>query len=130
MEQINNVFSNIHSTVPVIGTDDIKKSIAYYTKVLGFFSDFEYGDPVVYAGVKSGNAEIYFTHDPEVIHAIKARKINPEIFIWLSDAEKLFKEHVKNGAEIIEPISERAWGAKQYVIKDINGYYLKFAQAL
>jgi uncharacterized glyoxalase superfamily protein PhnB len=127
MEQ---VFSKIHSTVPVIGTDDVKKSIKYYTEVLGFSFDFEYGDPVVYAGVKSGNAEIYFSHDPEIINAIKEKKFNPEIFIWLPDADNLFKEHVKNGAEIIETISDRPWGARQYVVKDINGYHLKFAQAL
>ncbi|MDI3319477.1 VOC family protein [Pinibacter soli] len=130
MEQEKNISSKIHSTVPVIGTDNIKKSIIYYTKVLGFLSDFEYGNPVVYAGVKSGDAEIYFSYDPEIVNLIKDKKISPEIFIWLSDADNLFKEHVKNGAEIIEPISDRPWGARQYVVKDINGYHLKFAQPL
>jgi uncharacterized glyoxalase superfamily protein PhnB len=120
----------IHSTVPVINTDDIKKSLAYYIKILGFSPDFEFGDPVVYAGVKSGNAELYFSHDPDYANIIREKKINPEIFIWLSNADSLFKEHTANGAEIIEPISDRPWGARQYVIKDINGYHLKFAQPI
>ena len=120
----------IHSAVPVIGTDDIQKSLSYYTEVLGFSPDFEFGDPIVYAGVKSGRAEIYFTYDPEFSNALKERKINPEIFIWLSDVDSLFNKHVTNGAEVIEPISDRPWGARQYVIKEINGYHLKFAQPL
>lgn len=122
--------NQIHSTVPVIGTDNIRKSIDYYTKVLGFLPDFEFGDPIVYAGVKSGEAEIYFCHDPEISKTIKEKNISPEIFIWLSDADELFRKHVANGAEIVESVSDRPWGARQYVIREINGYRLKFAQPL
>lgn len=121
-------FPPIHSTVPVIGTDDIRNSILYYTTILGFSPDFEFGDPVVYAGVKSGEVEIYFTYDPSFAKLIKDTQIHPEVFIWLSDADGLFKTHLANGADIIEPISNRAWGARQYVVRDVNGYYLKFAQ--
>ena len=121
-------FPPIHSTVPVIGTDDIRNSILYYTTILGFSADFEFGDPVVYAGVKSGEAEIYFSYDPNLTKLIKDARIHPEVFIWLSDADALFKVHVANGAHIIEPISDRAWGARQYVVRDVNGYHLKFAQ--
>jgi uncharacterized glyoxalase superfamily protein PhnB len=127
---MNTSSSKIYSTVPVIGTDDIRKSISYYTKVLGFSPDFEFGDPVVYAGVKAGDAEIYFSFDPGLADAIKEKKVSPEIFIWLADADSLFAEHIANGAEIVESISDRPWGSRQYVVKEINGYYLKFAQPL
>ena len=120
----------IHSTVPVIATDDIQKTLSYYTDVLGFSLDFKYGEPVVYAGVKSGSAQIYFTHDPELVNIIKEKALIPEIFIWTPDAVRLFKVHVDKGAEIFEPISDSSFGARQYVIKEINGYHLKFAQAL
>jgi catechol 2,3-dioxygenase-like lactoylglutathione lyase family enzyme len=45
----------VHSTVPVIITDDIEKSLSYYRDVLGFSVDFRYGNPPVYAGINSGN---------------------------------------------------------------------------
>jgi len=122
--------AKIHSTVPVIATDDIEKSLLYYTNVLGFEFDFKYGDPTVYAGIRSEEAEIYFTYDPDLVVAIKEQKLNPEIFIWIPDADYLFKEHSLNGAEIIEAIADRPWGSRQYVIIDINGYHLKFAQPL
>jgi catechol 2,3-dioxygenase-like lactoylglutathione lyase family enzyme len=120
----------IHSAVPVIATDDIQKTLSYYTNVLGFSFDFEYGNPVVYAGVKSGNVEIYFSYDPEFATAIKEQKLYPEIFIWVSDADALFKGQIAMGVEIIESIADRPWNVRQYVIKDINGYHLKFAQPL
>jgi catechol 2,3-dioxygenase-like lactoylglutathione lyase family enzyme len=120
--------SLIHSTVPVICTDDIDRSLSYYIDILGFSFDFKYGDPPVYAGVKSGNAEIYFTCNPALTHLIKENGLPPDIFIWVEDAGLLFKEHTDKGAEVVEPIAERPWGARQYVIKEINGYHLKFAQ--
>lgn len=120
----------VDSTVPVIATDDIEKSIAYYTSVLGFEFDFKYGEPIVYAGVKSGNAEIYFSHSPDLATVIKEKKLNPEVYIWVPDAESLFREHTDKGAEIAEPIADRPWYTRQYTIKEINGYHLKFAQPL
>lgn len=122
--------SIIHSAVPVIGTDDIQGSISYYTKVLGFSPDFQFGDPVVYAGVKSGEVEIYFSYDPDLVKTIRQKACCPEVFIWLTEADELFKQHKSNGAEIIESISDRPWGARQYVVKEINGYHLKFSQPL
>jgi uncharacterized glyoxalase superfamily protein PhnB len=122
--------SKIHSAAQVIGTDDIEKSLSYYINVLGFSFDFKYGDPTVYAGVKSDQAEIYFCDSPAQAHVVKEKKLAPEIFIWVSDAQSLFEEHVNNGAVVFEPISDRPWGARQYVIKEINGYHLKFAQPI
>jgi uncharacterized glyoxalase superfamily protein PhnB len=46
------------------------------------------------------------------------------------DAQMLFDFHVNKGAQIVETIADRPWGARQYVIRDINGYHLKFAQSL
>ena len=122
--------NQILRAIPVVSTDDIQKSLSYYIDMLGFSLDFKHGDPVVYAGVKSGSVEIYFTYEPLLAKIIKEQNVNPEIFIWIPDAIRLFKEHVDKGAEIYEPISDRLWGTRQYVIREINGYHLKFAQAL
>jgi len=70
---MNSPSLQIHSTVPVICTDNIQRSVYYYTKVLGFQPDFVFGEPVVYAGVKSGDAEIYFSYDPDFVSAIREK---------------------------------------------------------
>jgi uncharacterized glyoxalase superfamily protein PhnB len=122
--------AQIHSTVPVINTDDIVKSLAYYQNVLGFTIDFTYGEPAVYAGVNSGKAELYFTYNPDFVRILREEKFHSDVFIWVTDADNLYNLHLRNGAEIIEPISDRPWGARQYVVKEPNGYYLKFAQPI
>jgi catechol 2,3-dioxygenase-like lactoylglutathione lyase family enzyme len=122
--------SKIYSAVPVIATDDIDKTLAYYTEVLGFEFDFKYGEPPVYAGVTSGQVEVYFTHDPYLANTLREKNLNPDVFFNVPDADSLFEAHKNNGAEIIETVSDRPWGLRQYVIRDINGYHLKFAQPL
>ena len=125
-----NPVKSIHSAVPVVVTDDIEKSILYYTDILGFSPDFKYGEPPAYAGVRSGDVEIYFTLDAELTNLYKESKLHPEVFIWVEDAQSLFNLHVQQGADIVEPVADRPWGARQYVIRELNGYHLKFAQSL
>jgi hypothetical protein len=59
--------------------------------VLGFSFDFKYGDPTVYAGVKSNQAEIYFCDSSVQAHIVKENNLTPEIFIWVADAQRLLK---------------------------------------
>ena len=40
------------NAVPVIATDDVRSTAAYYTRVLGFAEHFVFGEPPVYAGVE------------------------------------------------------------------------------
>ncbi|MBL0744768.1 VOC family protein [Chryseolinea lacunae] len=120
--------SMLHSAVPVIASDDVRKSMAYYVDVLGFANDFEYGDPVTYGGVNWGEVEVYFTYDPGLCTVLRESEYHAEIFIWVIDANALYEEHRTRGAEIIEALNDRPWNARQYVVRDIHGYHLKFAQ--
>ena len=81
--------SQIHSTVPVISTDDISKSLTYYQDILGFTFDFQYGEPPVYAGVNAGDAEIYFTFAPEHVKLFRAQSLNP-VFLFGSPMQIFF----------------------------------------
>jgi uncharacterized glyoxalase superfamily protein PhnB len=105
-------------------------SVDYFVGKLGFESDFGWGDPPVYAGVRAGDVEIYFTHDPATSSAIRERGLAPDVFLWVSDIDRVYARHCANGAEIVEELSERPWGARQYVVREPNGYHLKIAQSV
>jgi uncharacterized glyoxalase superfamily protein PhnB len=122
--------SPYHSAVPVIATEDVAASVDYFVRKLGFDSDFRWGDPPVYAGVRAGEVEIYFTHDPATSRAIRERGLAPDLFLWVNDVDDIYARHRANGAEIVEDLAERPWGARQYVVREPNGYHLKIAQAV
>ncbi len=49
---------NVHSAASVFHVKELRPSLNFYTEVLGFEKDFEYGE---YAGVKRGNALIHLS---------------------------------------------------------------------
>ena len=116
--------------VPVIATADVLSTIAYYTGVLGFSEHFIFGDPPVYAGIQRDGVLLYITRDPAMASAIKSANLHPDIFLWVQEIGKVFEEHKQHGAKIIEEIADRPWDARQYVIEDPNGYYLKIAEPI
>lgn len=117
-------------SVPVIATSDIRATVDYYSRVLGFNEHFVFGDPPVYAGVERDGVLLYLAHDPRMVELLKSGDLHPDIFLWVQDVDTAFAEHRAGGATIIEEISDRAWDARQYVLEDPNGYRLKIAEPI
>jgi uncharacterized glyoxalase superfamily protein PhnB len=102
----------------------------YYADVLGFSELFSFGSPLVYAGMQRDGVQLYISQDENLADAIAQQTLHPEIFLWVEDVDAWFVQHQRNGARIIEEISDRPWDARQYVIEDPNGYFIKVAQPL
>jgi catechol 2,3-dioxygenase-like lactoylglutathione lyase family enzyme len=120
----------VHSAVPVIATDDVVETVRYFEDVLGFEKEWVWGDPPVYAGLKAGEGIVYVNYDPDLAETIEEDGLAPEIFLWVERIEEVYDQHRRNGAEIIEELSERPWKAKQYVVLEPNGYRIKIAEDL
>ena len=118
------------SSVPVVATADVAATMSYYSSVLGFTELFSFGRPLVYAGMHRDSAQLYISQDVELADLIAERDLHPEIFLWVEDVDAWFAEHQRSGAKIVEEISDRPWDARQYVIEDPNGYFIKVAQPI
>jgi hypothetical protein len=44
----------------------------------------------------------------------------------VGDADQLYAFHRANGVEIAHEIDDREYGLRDYVVRDLNGYYLSF----
>ena len=117
-------------SVPVISTSDVRATLDYYARVLGFREHFVFGEPPVYAGVERDGVLLYVAHDPVMAAMLKSSGLHPDVFLWVQDVDRVFEEHCRNGATIIEQVSNRAWDARQYVVEDPNGYRLKIAEPI
>src|SRR5262245_9155748 len=95
--------------VPVIATADLQATMSYYASVLGFSELFSYGRPLVYAGMQHDGVQIYISQDEQLADAIAQQDLHPEIFLWVEDVDAWFELHQRNGASIVEEISDRPW---------------------
>src|SRR4051794_3803292 len=117
-------------SVPVIATADVGSAVDYYTGVLGFTKVFVFGDPPVYAGLRRDEAQLYISRDGKLAATLKDLDLHPDVYLWVQEVDRVFAEHRSRGAKIIEPVEDRPWGARQYVIEEPNGYHIKIAELL
>ena len=120
----------ISHSVPVIATADVVETVRYLEEVLGFAQQWSWGEPPVYCGLRAGEAWVYVNHDPDLAAAIGEGGLAPELFLWVEGIESAYARHRNAGAEVIEELSARPWGAMQYVLLEPNGYRIKVAETV
>jgi hypothetical protein len=80
---------------------------------------FTWGDPPNTAGVNLGKVQMFL------------RKATPDpkgcaVYFHVGDADQLYEFHRAQGVEVAEPIADREYGLRDYVVRDLYGYYLSF----
>jgi len=112
-----------HTGLPV---RDLTAAIAFYTAKLGFRLSFTWGEPEAhFAGLHCGRAEIFLAVSPECTpHATCTA------FYLVAEVDALYEFHRAQGVEILEPIADRAYGIRDYSVRDLYGHQLMFGQHL
>ena len=113
----------IKGSTPIFATADIEATIAYYKDVLGFKTSWTWGDPPTFGSASLGNATMMFCLQPELAAKVQGH----QHWFKVEDVDELYDRHLERGAKIVEPIENRPWDAREYVIEDLNGYHLRFA---
>jgi GNAT superfamily N-acetyltransferase len=112
---------------PVLAVNDVVETVNYYHEVLGFPEKWTWGEPADHGGVTwNGAAFMQFTLNADLA------KLQHGQSVWMRTKrlELLFEMHQKNKAEIVASLQQRPWGFLDYTIRDINGYYVTFAEPL
>ena len=52
------------------------------------------------------------------------------VYFVVGDADELYAFHRANGVEIVEPPGDRAYGFRDYTVRDLHGYRLTFGHHL
>lgn len=116
-------FVECEQTHAGVTVSDIPAAVDFYTARLGFALGFTWGDPPTFAGVNLGKVQMFL------------RKGTPEpkgcaVYFLVGDADMLYKFHRANGVDIAMEIGDRDYGIRDYVVRDLHGYYLTFGHHL
>ena len=112
----------LHAGLVVI---DIPAAVEFYTRKLGFQHPFTSGDPPTFAGVNLGNVQIFLQKGTPT----PSSETNAVFFV-VGDADQLYEFHRANGVEIAQAIGDRPYGIRDYIVRDLYGYYLGFGHYL
>jgi ribosomal protein S18 acetylase RimI-like enzyme len=108
---------------PIFVAADVAETIRFYREVLGFPSSWAYGDSPDFGAATWGKVTIMFSLQPEFVGKVEGHGH------WLDveDVNGLYAQHLERGAMIVSPIEDKPWGKREYTVRDINGYHLRFA---
>jgi len=127
---------------PNIMVADVNATVDYYKNNLGFEAvmvvDEEKGDgasgkPLVWAMIKKDDVEIMLQREDSLIEELpelKGLKIGGTFTLYISMQDvKSFYDKIKDKVGIIKDMHKTFYGADEFVIKDLNGYIIYFAEA-
>ena len=123
-EETELVESYISHGAIVLGVSDIRNSLDFYLRQLGFTLAFSWGDPVNYAVIKAGQVQIHLTESKEKFQKSHFRRM----YIYVYDPDKLHVTYRKNGVEQITTVSIKEYGMKDFDVIDPDGHVLTFGK--
>jgi GNAT superfamily N-acetyltransferase/uncharacterized glyoxalase superfamily protein PhnB len=112
----------IKNSQPIFAVRDVKETVAFYEKVLGFSNPWFWGEPVSYGGIHWGDVHVMFNQQPELAGNI----VGHQHFFWSECIDELHAKHVERAAPITSGIENKPWQVREYTVRDCNGYDLRF----
>jgi len=113
----------INSSTAVLAVVDVTQAVDYYVKVLGFKQHWLWQDPPTFGCVGVGKAEIFLALNPDLAKRIEGH----QHWFAVEDVDSLHEQHRSAGAQIISPLENKPWGVREYTVRDLNGYHLRFS---
>src|SRR6516165_6648540 len=116
-------FVECEQTHAGLAVTDIPAAVDFYTQQLGFKRTFTWGDPPTFAGVNLGKVQLILqtgTPDPK----------GCSVYFLVGDADQLYEFHCANGVDVVKEVGDREYGIRDYVVRDLYGYYLSFGHHL
>lgn len=110
---------------------DVQAAVAYYEHVFGFRSIYEGGIGPEFAIVERDDFRIMFKLVSGPLVPNEDQGGTWDVFFWVRDAESLYSELMRKGAEIAHPrrIQEH-YQMKEFAARDLNGYVLGFGEQI
>jgi GNAT superfamily N-acetyltransferase len=106
----------------ILAVFNVVETVRFYRTVLGFTGQWLWGEPPTFGGVSWGRASIMLCQQPELARKIEGHQHS----FFCDEIDALHERHRAAGTPIISAIENKPWGIREYTVRDINGYHLRF----
>jgi catechol 2,3-dioxygenase-like lactoylglutathione lyase family enzyme len=112
------VFGRISPTIPVA---DIDRALRFYCEVLGFAVGFTIGDPVSFAVIEQGEAQLHLCVQP-------AKAGSSHNHVLVDDLDGVYGRLQQAGVAVQQPPMNQPWGLRDLVVADPDGNTFEVAE--
>ena len=106
----------------VLVVQDVLRSVQHYCEVLGFHTEFTYGEPTFYAGVERDGVLIHLQAASET----KRQPGHGAVNVFVTDVDALYRELQSKGARTLKEPKDYSYGMLDFDIHDLDGNQLCF----
>ena len=113
------------TVVPMIHVEDVRATAKWYTSI-GFqlLGQNEEDGDVNWAKLSFGDSEVMFDAGGK---QSEDRRREVDLYITTENIAELF-EQLKGKVQIIEDLHDTFYGMREFIIRDINGFWITFGQ--
>jgi predicted enzyme related to lactoylglutathione lyase len=119
------------SIAPYFIVDDVVATANFYRDKMGFRYERFWGDPPGFCMVHRAGIVVMLSQLSKKGLMRPNRLADPhgeswDAYVWVEDADALYKEFKGNGVKITRDICDQPYGCRDFDIEDYNGYRLCF----
>lgn len=111
------------SLIPILYSEDIRRSIKYYTEMLGFEGSWEWDEDPTFGGVNWGDVRLFFC---------KQGQGNPGTWfcINLENVDEYYDQIKDRGAKILSLPEDQPWFMREMLVQDPDGHVIRFGHGI
>ena len=114
--------STLCAAATVFVVQDVLRSVEYYRDVLGFRTEFTYGEPTFYAGVERDSVIIHL----QAASQTKRLPGHGSVNIFVTDVDAIYEELKSGGARTLNEPKDYPYGMRDFNVNDLDGNDLCF----
>jgi len=114
--------ASLVASAPVLVVQDVLRAVAHYRDVLGFHTEFTYGEPTFYAGVERDGVMIHLQAADKTQRAPGHGAVN----VFVTDVDALYQELKSRGANTLNEPKDYPYGMRDFDVTDLDGNQLCF----
>jgi len=119
-----------HTVTPYLVQRDTKKAIEFYVRAFGAETRMTMPGPdgrIMHADLRIGDSTVFMTDEfPEMCPDTKSPQtagcVTSSVFLYVPDADAVFKRAVDAGAKVITPVTDMFWGDRFGQVADPFGH--------
>jgi len=124
---------------PILNVSNILESFAWFQK-LGWKKAWDWGDPVTFGGVCSGECEIFLCQDAQggrgkgtgaaTFGSVGADAADKGVWmsIWVDDVDAIHEVCLAQGLEVTWPPTDEPWGVREMHVRHPDGHVFRISK--
>lgn len=132
---------NFEALTPILNVSDIKATFTWF-ELLGWKIGFEWGNPVGFGSVCSGECEIFLCQDgqggrgkgtqSQTFSNTETGSADQGVWlsVWVDDVDEVHQHCIHSGIEITLPPTNMPWNVREMHIRHPDGHVFRIGKGI